>query len=100
MATLTELHDLFSNDDLQVKIRSALLISVYTIISGTPTAADRTYAAKVFRDPKTEAERVIKYVLAANAAQDVATILAATDATIQGQVDAAVPILVLADAGT
>lgn len=99
MATLQELHDLFGDQVLTIKVKSALLVACYNLVTGTPTAQDRAYAAKVFRDPQPEAERVLKYVLAANADQLPADILAATDLAVQNQVNQAVPIMVLADAG-
>lgn len=100
MATLEELHDLFNNATLLKKIRAALLISIKNILDGSPTAPDRTYAAKVFANPGGEADRVIKYVLAANQGSTVSAIVGASDASIQSNVDAAVLIMVLADGGT
>jgi len=100
MATLTELATLYGDGDLLNKVSAAIVIAAKGLLDGTPTAADRAYAAKVFSGPKNEAQRVLKYVLAANAAQTVAAIQGATDAAIQANVDTAVPILVAADAGT
>ncbi len=100
MATLEELHDLFNDSALLKKIRSALLISIKNILDGAPTVDDRKYAAKVFDNPGAEADRIIKYVLAANSGSTVAAIKGASDSSIQTNVDAAVPIMVQADAGT
>ena len=52
MATLTELSQLYGDGDLINKVSAAIIISTYTLVSGTPTAADRAYAAKVFKNPK------------------------------------------------
>lgn len=100
MATLTELHDLFQDATLVKKVRAALIISIYGILQGTPTAADRAYAAKVFASPERESERLLKYVLAANSTETVTNIIGASDVTVQQNVDAAVLIMVQADAGT
>lgn len=100
MATLLELHDLFDNSDLIKKVASALLIAVKTVLDGTPTASDRSYAAKVFSNPHSEAHRVLKFVLAENNAAAVAAITGASDAAIQTNVNDAVPVLAAADAGT
>lgn len=99
MATLQELSGLYGNGDLLNKVSAAIVITAHTILSGAPTAADRAYAAKVFASPKGEAQRILKYVLAANAANTVAQITNASDAAIQSAVDAAVPIMSAADAG-
>ena len=99
MATLTELSDLFDNPDLIKKISAALCISVKALLDGTPTTADRQYAAKVFAAPNAEAHRILKDVLAVNEAQTVDDIINATDAQIQNSVDAAVPFMRDADAG-
>lgn len=99
MATLLELHDLFNDSDLLKKVSAALLIAVKTVLDGTPDAADRVYAAKVFSDPHSEAHRVLKFVLAENNGATVAAITGASDAAIQANVDSAVPVLADADAG-
>lgn len=99
MATLDELATLYGDGDLLNKVSAAIVISAYNLLQGTPTAADRAYAAKVFSSPKGEAQRVLKYVLAANSAATISAIQSATDVAIQTEVDAAVVILVQADAG-
>ena len=99
MATLLELSSLFNNGDLIKKISAAVLITVKALLDATPTAADRTYAAKVFETPHKEAHRVLRYLLAANESATVANITGSSDTAIQTEVDAAVPILIDADAG-
>jgi len=99
MATLTELSSLYGDGDLIKKISAALVIAVKDLLDATPTADDRKYAAKVFSGPHTEAHRALMYVLAANSGLSVAAIQGATDAAIQTNVDAVVPILRDVDAG-
>lgn len=99
MATLTELSALYGDGNLIKKISAALVISVKNALDGTPTAADRAYAAKVFEGPNKEAHRVLMYVLAANSTATVAQIQSAADAVIQANVDAVVPVLRDVDAG-
>ena len=90
MATLLEQHDLYTNGDLIKKVTAALVVWAQGVIDqATPAAADLAFAAAIMSSPSTEAHRVIKYVIAAEGAQDVATIIAATDAAIQTRVDAA-----------
>jgi len=100
MATLAELSQLYGEGDLINKVSAALVIEAKAIFDkATPAAAEKQYAAKVFSAPKAEAQRVLKYVLAANAEATVSQIQGASDTAIQSQVSAAVPVLVDADAG-
>ena len=100
MATLQELASLYGDGDLTNKISAAIVISVKAILDGgSPTAADRAYAGRVFANPKTEAKRILPYMLASRSAATLAQIQGATDEQIQTDVDAAVPIMILSDAG-
>lgn len=99
MATYTELRTLFTDSDLMEKVEVAVVIAANTLIAGTPTAADKVWAASVFSNPKTEASKALMSVLAENNDAAVAVIQAATDTSIQTNVDAIVPILVDAMAG-
>lgn len=99
MATYIELRGLFNDDVLVNKVTVATIISVDAILNGTPTINDRAYAAKVYGNPREEAEKVLMSVLAANASLTVSQISSATDAAIQTKVDLIVPILIDALAG-
>jgi len=99
MATYIELRALFNNDVLLNKVSIALLVAVDGLITGTPTAADKAYAASVYANPQAEAEKILMSVLAANKDIALATIQSATDSAIQTKVDIVVPILVDALAG-
>lgn len=96
MATYSELRDLFSDDSMKNKLDVAVMKAAHAKLTGTPTADEQKWAAAVLANPRAEAEKAYRFVLAANSAADVATILAATDAAIQTQVDAVVPALVVA----
>lgn len=99
MATYSELRALFNDSDLMEKVEVATVIAANTLIAGTPTTAEKAWAATVFSSPKAEAQKAVMSVLAANSDATVATIQAATDASIQTNVDTIVPILVDALAG-
>lgn len=99
MATYTELRAKFSDDTFRNKVTFAVVAAAYDMLQVTPTAADRAYASAVFSNPDAEGRRVTMAILAANKSASLAVIDAATDATIQTQVDAVVPELALAFSG-
>jgi len=99
MATYLELRGLFNDDVLVNKVTVALLITLDGLITGTPTAADKAYAAAVYANPQVEAEKVLMSVLAANKDVALASIQSASDSALQVKVDDVVPILVDALAG-
>lgn len=95
MATYLELFALRANSDLQDKIAVAVVVAAHEKLSGTPTAAEAAWAKNAITDPGGMSRVVINAVLAANKAVSAATILAASDATIQANVDAVIDGLVL-----
>lgn len=95
MASLRELRSL-STDTLRNKVESALIIEAHVLLTGTPSAAEITWSARVLAGPKSEAEKALRFVLAANASATVAQIEGASDTTIQTNVAAVVPHLVAA----
>lgn len=100
MATYNELQGLFSDSDLVARTQVAVVIAANNLAAGaTPTAADKAWAAAVFDNPGNEARKALMSVLAENSSATVAQIQAATDATLQNNVNAIVPILVDALAG-
>ena len=99
MATYLELRDVFSDSDLIRKLETAVVIAAHGLSAGTPTTAEKAWIASVLANPKTVAAQATLFVLAANSGATVAQILGATDAAIQTNVDAVVPILVDASAG-
>lgn len=99
MATLQELRSLFNDSDLTEKVEAAVVIAANTLLSGSPTAAQKAWAAAVFSAPKNEASKALMAVLAENSSATVAQIQQATDAAIQTAVNGVVQVLVDAMAG-
>ena len=93
MATYQELYNLRGNSDLINKITVALVIAAEGLIAGTPTDAEKAWILKAISNPVSEATRATNLILAKNAGLTVAQIEGATDAVIQTQVDAIVPVL-------
>ena len=94
MATLQELRSLFSDSDLLEKVEAATVVAASTILSGSPTIQDKTWAASVFSNPKLEASKALAAVLADNAGLTTVQIQQASDVAIQASVDTVAPILV------
>lgn len=91
MATYSELYDLFSNSDLVNKTAVAVIKKAQAILDeASPTVAEVDWAKEALLNPYGKGEELLRYVLASNSASTVAQILAATDATIQTNVDTAV----------
>lgn len=99
MATLLELKGLFKDSDLHDKVQSALIIAAQNVLDGTPTAAEQTYAAHIFNNPASESKKALMSVLAANSSATVSQIQNATDAAIQTNVTAVLPVLTTAHTG-
>ena len=95
MATYLELFTLRTDSNLQdrtavavTKKAQALLVAV------TPTAAEVAWALAAIENPRSKADALLNYVLAANSAGSVAAIQAATDAAIQANIDTAVDAII------
>lgn len=99
MAKYTEIRQLFNDSDLLNKVTTATIIYAHSLISGTPTAAQKAWIASVFQSPANEAKKILMGVLASNKSQSVTNIQSAADSTIQAQVDLVAPILIDALAG-
>lgn len=102
MATLAELKTLESDGTLQTAVEVALWKAAYDIQqedAGTTNHSNRLKWAKaVLKDPAGSKDDFLRYLLAANSAAALATIQAASDATIESAVAAAVDIF--ADGGS
>lgn len=96
MATYLELHGLDRNSVLINKISVALIIEAHALVVGTPTAEEVSWVSKALRDPRSEAQKALRFVLAANKDATTAQILEASDASIQTQVALVVSALVAA----
>lgn len=90
MATYVELFDLRSDGNLRNKVAVACVVKAQTLIAlASPTAQQLGWAHKALQNPVGMAQTIMEYVLAANKSATVGQIQGATDATIQGNVDAA-----------
>tara|TARA_Y100000310_G_C20582742_1_gene763822 strand:+ start:407 stop:706 length:300 start_codon:yes stop_codon:yes gene_type:complete len=95
MATYAELFELHSNSPLRNKVAVAVVVKAQDLIDGaTPTADEITWADAALGSPSSKAKEILNYVLAKNKGSDIATILAASDATIQSNIDTAVDALI------
>jgi len=81
---------------MQDKVEVALIISVQTILDGTPTADQQKYAAHVFSNIRSEGKKALASVLAVNNAATVVQILGANDTQIRTNVGAVVDTLSVA----
>lgn len=99
MATYLELRALFTDSDIMEKVEVAVVVAANAMLSGTPTTAQKAWAATVFSAPLPEAKKAWMAVLATNKNENVASIHGATDAAIQSQVNAVSQVLVDALAG-
>lgn len=97
MATYLELRDLWSNDTMRNKLDTAVVQAANDILElATPTNNQLAWASAVLNGTRFEADKAYKSILAQNNTASVATITAATDATIQTNVDSVVDNLVAA----
>lgn len=91
MATYEELYVFRSDDELLRKVAVACAVKAQALIdSSTPTSNELTWSAATLSDPLAVAGQLLNYVLAANKSATPAQISAASDSTIQGNVDDAV----------
>ena len=98
MATFAELVTASANTGLVEKIKIATLVAADNIrLEGAGVAHHQArvkWAAKVFTDPATEADRMVWPVLIQNRAATLAQITGANDAAVQTAVDAAVAVVI------
>lgn len=99
MATYLELRNLFNDGDLINRTSVAIIVAINAKLEGTPSIADKTYAAQVLGNPQAEAKAVLMAVLAANKGVTVSAIQGSTDAALQTKVNAVVDVLIDALAG-
>lgn len=94
MATLQEQRQAAEDPTLRVKVREACIVSAQKIVdepAGTANHPNRLAWAKlVLVAPDTYTDRMLAYIIAKNNASTLAQILAASDATVQQNVDGAV----------
>ena len=96
MATYLDLLTAAQNDALRQKIRVACLIGADTVRAESAAtvnhAARLAWAKGVFENPVNAGEKMLWAVLAQNKSASLATILAASDAVIQTNVDATIDL--------
>lgn len=97
MATYNELLQASANDDLNARMRVAVIIAceaIRTEVDTTPNHAARlAWARQTLANPEFAARQMIWAVLAQNAGFTLAQITGATDAALQTAVNAAVNLL-------
>ena len=99
MATLKELRSLFNDSDLQEQVEAAIIIAAHNKRAGSPTAAEKAWAAYVFENPASEAKKALMGVIAEHSNLTVEQIRQATPTAIQNAVDGLADLLVDARAG-
>ena len=94
-----DLHALLGDADLRKKVQIATLVAADTLLSGAPSSSDQKWASAVYANPQGATGEWFKAygaMLAANNTASIANIEAATDASIQANVDAVADSLVVA----
>lgn len=96
MATYAELLTASGNDALRQKVRVACVLAAEKVRTESTSIANHTsrlaWAKAVYANPEAEGNRMVWAVLAQNAAQTLAVIIGASDASVQTAVDAAVDV--------
>ncbi len=91
MAELIELYQLKSNSELRNRIEMAVLIEAEAIrVEENPTPARTAWSRSVFADPRSEANRMFRALIAAHADLTIDEIENVGDAQIKTAVAAAV----------
>ncbi len=94
MATLAELQTLAHNNDLRGKIERAIVSKALAVTKEATPSTDRLqWASDALSAPGTQIQLMLNYMLAENEAATIAQITAATDTSIQTNVDDAVDAL-------
>lgn len=96
MATYIELEVLMKDSDLQKRTCIAVIKAAQAKLDGTPTTNESKWAAALLEDPTSQNLKALSYVLAKNSASTVEQIQAASDATLQSNIDGIVDELVVA----
>ncbi len=97
MATYTELRDLYNDDSLRNRLDVAVTIAAHDLlIAASPTLPEQQWAAATLANPRGEADKALRFLLAANQAATVAQIQGGSDSTLQAQVNSIVSSLVAA----
>ena len=101
MATYAEIYTLKSNAARLAVIEVCIMVAAQAIMDNAQASpAARKWARQALYLPTAEAQKAWNYVLAKNVGLSVTQINNAADNTLQNQVNAVVPALVAALAGT
>lgn len=96
MATYAELYQLINNNDLLDKIQVAAIVAAHGIVGTQTPPANQSqrekWAVQVFSSPRSVANKLVPFVLAANKGAATAQITGAADTAIQANVDAAIDL--------
>ena len=95
MAEYKDLYDLRSNDGLRNKVAVATIIAAESLLAGSPTVDEASWAYRVISNPNGDATAILNLVLAANKDATVIGITGAGDVAIQSNVDAVVSGLII-----
>ena len=95
MATYSDLYNLYVDSPLLNRTSVAVCVKAQAFLDdNAATAAQIAWAVEALKSPRAKAEELLKYVLAKNQAASVAQIQAASDSTLQGQVDTAIDAII------
>ncbi len=95
MATYEELYGLRSNSVFLQKVTVAVAKKAQLLLDGgTPTVAEVTWASAAIQSPRSEAEALANYVLAANSTASVGAITGASDSLVQTNVNSAIDAII------
>lgn len=95
MASYLELYDLKNDDKVHHQIAVAITKKAQALIDlATPSANQIAWASNALSNLNEMIGKILPYVLAANSSATTTQIKAATDATVQTNVDAAVDKLI------
>lgn len=95
MATYLELFALRSDSDLQDRVLVATAKKAQSLLDkASPTINEVAWASDAINNPKSKADALLNYVLVKNSAATPVQITGASDATLQGVIDAAVDVII------
>lgn len=91
MATYNELRSLYGDGALKNRVEVAVCMKAHAVLQeATPSAARLAWSKTALQGPAAEADYLLKYALAANAALTLAQIQSAADSALLSAIGAAV----------
>ena len=99
MANYQELRDLYTDDALKNRLDVAITVAAHDLlVAASPTLEEQRWASHVLAGPRPEAEKALRFLVAANKGVSISAIKSPDDASLQTQVDGIVSSLVAARA--